>query len=1045
MKIRISAWAIRNPTPVAIMMVALSIWGILAYGALPIKHYPNVNFPLVAVSITQSGAAAPEMENQITRPIENALASVQHVKHISSSVTLGSSGTYIEFELGTDMQKATDDVRTAVDRVRPTLPSTIDAPQVTRIDVDGAPILTYTVASTEMSPTELSWFVDDTISTQLQALKGVAQIARVGGADREIQVLVNPDRMAAFGVTAPQISSALAQFNVDSTGGRANVGGQEQSVRVLGSAQTIEQLRNVQIPVAGRFVRLTDVAQVGDGAAEQRRFARLDGRPVVAFQVNKTKESSDVFVERLVTDKVSEIAKNNPRIKITQIVSTVDETRHSYEATVHVLLEGMALAALVVWLFLRNWRATMVAAIAMPLSLAPTFGVMMLLGFSLNVITLLGLTLVIGILVDDAIVEIENIEKRIERGATPYRASLIGADAIGLAVVACTMSIVVVFTPVSFMPGISGQFFKEFGLTVAVAVMFSLLVARFLTPLLAAYFLKGAKHPSPPAQMPNFYRRSLRWALSHMWASAGIAAALVIGTMGLVVAGALPVGFQPVGDPGYFFLNIQAPPGATHADMERIVQNATTVIRRQSDVSTVFAQVGSGGGGDGPGGGDSSAEANTGTITVVLNEDRKHSTEQFKSLIRPELRQVPDVRLTTLGGWGSADIDIVLSSEDGPNLDAAQLELQREMRTLRSLSDVRPSPPPPGPELVIRPKPDEAARLGVTSQALAAVLRVATIGDIDPAVAKYSEGKRRLPIRVRLPESERIDLARIAQLRVPTADGGSTTLETVADLSFESGPAKISRYNRERRASVQADLNGSLLGTATQEVYKLPIMKKILAGKIPGVKPTRFGQAEALAELIPAFIGAILAGIALIYAVLVLLFGSFFKPITIMAALPLSMIGAILALIITHQAITMPVFIGILMLFGITAKNSILLVEFAIEDERSGTPRIEALMNACRERARPIVMTTVAMAAGMLPTALGLGQGSEFRQPMAIAVIGGLISSTALSLVLVPVVYEFIDSFENLITPFFGQLITKKSPDDDLPIRDDEDLISQMH
>ena len=1045
MRIRISAWAIRNPTPVAIMMVALTIWGVLSYGALPIKHYPNVNFPLVVVNITQSGAAAPEMENQITRPIENSIATVQHVKHVSSSVTLGASSTSIEFDLGTDMQKATDDIRTAVDRVRPNLPTTIDAPQVTRIDVDGAPILTYTVSSTALTPTELSWFVDDTVSTQLQALKGVAEVSRVGGADREIQVLLNPDRMVAFGVTAPQVSSALAQFNVDNTGGRANIGGQEQTVRVLGSADTVERLRTMSIPVGGRFVRLTDIAVVGDGPAEERRFARLNGRPVVAFQVSKTKESSDVFVERLVTEKVAEIAKANPNIKITEIVSTVEETRNSYEATVHVLLEGMGLAALVVWLFLRNWRATMVAAIAMPLSLAPTFGVMILLGFSLNVITLLGLTLVIGILVDDAIVEIENIEKRIERGATPYRAALIGADSIGLAVVACTMSIVVVFTPVSFMPGISGQFFKEFGLTVAVAVMFSLLVARFLTPLLAAYFLKAAPHPQPAALMPDFYRRSLRWALNNMWKSAAIAGGLVIGTLSLVVLGALPVGFQPVGDPGYFYLNIQAPPGATHDDMERAVQTATAVIRRQPDAGAVFAQVGSGGGGDGPGGGGGAAEANTGTITIVLKDGHKLTTEEFKSMIRPELRKVPDVRLTTLGGWGSADVDIVLSSEDGPKLDAAQLELQREMRTLHSLSDVRPSPPPPGPELVIRPKPDEAARLGVSSQALSSVLRVATIGDIDPAVAKFSEGKRRLPIRVRLPQSERTDLTKLAQLRVPTADGGATTLESVADLSFETGPAKISRYNRERRASVQADLNNSLLGTTTAEVYRLPIMKKILAGQIPGVKPTRFGQAEALAELIPAFLGAILAGIALIYAVLVLLFGSFFKPVTIMAALPLSMIGAILALIITHQAITMPVFIGILMLFGITAKNSILLVEFAIEDERSGTPRVEALMNACRERARPIIMTTVAMAAGMLPTALGLGQGSEFRQPMAIAVIGGLISSTALSLVLVPVAYEFIDKFENFITPFFGGFVTKRTPEDDLPIRDDEDLISQMH
>ena len=1042
MRIRISAWSIRNPTPVAILFIALSLWGLLAYSALPIKHYPNVNFPVVSVAVTQSGAAAPEIENQITRPVENALASLQHVKHISSTVTLGNSSTGVEFELGTDMQKATDDVRTAIDRIRPSLPSTIDPPQVSRIDVDSAPILTYAVSSQGLSDAELSWIVDDVISTELQALKGVAQVQRVGGVDREIQVSLDPDRMASFGITAPQVSQALAQFNIDSSGGRANIGGHEQTVRVLGSAQTVERLKATEIPVNGRFVRLADIAEVGDGAAEVRQFARLNGRPVVAFQVNKTQDSSDVFVERAVKAKISEIAKRLNKVKFTEIVSTVLETRNSYEATVHVLLEGMVLAALVVWLFLRNWRATLVAATAMPLSLAPTFGVIMLLGFSLNVITLLGLTLVIGILVDDAIVEIENIEKRVERGATPYRASLVGADAIGLAVVACTLSIVVVFTPVSFMPGIPGQFFREFGLTVAVSVLFSLLVARFLTPLLAAYFLKPAHKIKPATVMPDFYRRALSWALNHMWASAGVAAALVFGTLGLVVAGALPVGFQPVGDPGYFYLNVLAPPGATRADMETISQRTSATLLAHSDVKSVFIDMGaassegfsSGGGG----------ELNTGTVTVVLNDNRRHSTDAFKALIRPELRRIPDVRLNTLGDWGSADVDILLSSENGPLLDQTQFELEREMRTIPGISDIRPYPPPPGPELVVRPKWDEAARLGVSSQALSNILRVATIGDIDPALAKFSEGKRRLPIRVRLPEHDRTDLSRLAQLQVPTSTGGSTTLESVADLSFESGPAKIVRFNRERRASVQADLlPGALLGTTTAEINKLPIMRRIRNNQIPGVKPTNFGQAEALAELIPAFLIALATGVGLIYAVLALLFGGFFKPLTILSALPLAVVGAILALIITRQAITMPVFIGMLMLFGITAKNSILLVEFALEEERRGTPRVEALMAACRERARPIIMTTVAMMAGMAPTALGLGQGSEFRQPMAIAVIGGLISSTLLSLVLVPVVYEFVDMFEHLVTPFFSRFVTPKTLEDDLPIRDEEELLSQ--
>ena len=516
MKFRISAWAIRNPIPVAIFFVALTISGLIAYGQLPIKHFPNISFPVAAVTVTQAGAAPSEMENQITRPIEDAIAGVTNVKHIISNVSLGVSTTSIEFELGTDMQKATDDVRSVVERTRVILPPSIDPPIVQRIEVDSvAPILTYAVASDRMTPTELSWFVDNTIARSLQAQTGVAQVSRVGGVDREINVTLNPDHMRAFGVTAPQVNAALAQFNADQAGGRANIGGQEQTVRVLGQAQTVDQLRDLTVPAAGRYVRLADVAEVGDGAAESRGFARLDNRPAVAFQVSKTRDASDVTVEKAAVKQIDALAKAHPEVNFSLIVSTVEQTRETYIATVHVLIEGMLLAALVVFLFLRNWRATLIAAAAMPLSLIPTFTAIQLMGFSLNMITLLSLTLVIGILVDDAIVEIENIEKRIERGSTPYRAALIGADSIGLAVIATTASIVVVFTPVSFMPGIPGQFFKEFGLTVAVAVVFSLIVARLLTPLMAAYFLEGGGEEKPIRPLGGFYKKSLDWALSH--------------------------------------------------------------------------------------------------------------------------------------------------------------------------------------------------------------------------------------------------------------------------------------------------------------------------------------------------------------------------------------------------------------------------------------------------------------------------------------------------------------------------------------------------
>jgi len=1026
MKFRVSAWAIRNPVPVAILFIALAIAGLVAYGKLPIKQYPSIQFPAVNVTVTQSGAAPTEIENQITRPVENALSGISYVKHLNSTVDLGVSSTTIEFELGTDMQKATDDVRTAIDRVRVNLPAGIDPPLVQRIDIDSAPIITYAVSAPNMSDAEISWFIDDTVARTLQAQSGVAQVVRVGGVDREINVILNPDKMAAFGVTAPQVNAALRQFNTDEPGGRADVGGREQTVRVLGSAVTVAALRNAVVPAASHFVRLSDIAEVGDGQAEERGFARYNGAPVAAFQVNKTKDASDVAVETRVIDAVDALAKAHPDVRFTEIVSTVAETRASFSATVHVLLEGMALAALVVLVFLRDWRATAITAVAMPLSLIPTFAVMSLLGFSLNVITLLALTLVIGILVDDAIVEIENIQKRIEAGATPYRAALIGADSIGLAVVATTLTIVAVFLPVSFMPGVAGQFFKEFGLTVSVAVLFSLLAARFATPPLAAYFLQAAKNPQPKRPLGGFYRACLDWALHHKWLAALAGGAVFFASIGL--AAFLPTGFQPISDSGYFYLQMEGPPGVTRAGMSRAVDEATALLRRQPDVQGVFAQTGSSSGGSAFSG--SSSELRNGTITVTLKRDRKHTTEQFKALIRPVLAAIPDVRITAQGEWGSAEVNMVLGSEDPAALDRAELELEKEMRTLPQIADVRTSPPPAGPELQIRPKAAQAARVDVTTQAIAEILRVATIGDIDANVAKFSEGERRIPIRVRLSENARGDLGALARLEVPTGGGRTASLGSVADLSFSAGPARIIRYGRRREVIVQADLNGTTLGQALGAISKLPVMQHLPAG----VTRANIGDAEAMAELFSGMLGALLSGIGLIVGVLALLFRSFFKPIIILAALPLCLVGAVIGLLAGRMEIDMPAMIGFLMLMGLAAKNSILLVEFAIEEERAGVERFEALLNACRERARPIIMTTMAMAAGMLPTALGLGQGSEFRQPMAVAVIGGLISSTALSLVLVPVVYEFVDDFELWIKPLLSRFVTPRRPGDDAPI-----------
>ena len=1021
MNLRISSWAIRNPIPVVVAFTLACIAGVYFYTQLPIKQFPNISFPAVVVTVVEDGAAPTEMESQITRLVENSIASLPNIEQLASTVSLGVSTTVIQFKIGTDLQKVKDDVRSKVDAIRINLPASIQPPLVNALDFTGGVLMTYAVSAPAMSSPDLSWFIDDTIARNLQAIRGVGQVTRVGGVDREINVTIDPVRMAALGITAAQVNQALLGYYRNYGGGRTQVGGSETTVRVLGEGISVEALGNLTIPLlTGGYAKLSDLATVGDGSGEQRGFARLDGRPVAGFNVVKVDTASEVDVENGVNAAIAKLEKANPGVTVTKVFSITDGTRKNFEATQAVLVEGMILAALVVFLFLRDWRATLIAAAAMPLSLIPTFAVVGMLGFSLNVVTLLALTLVIGILVDDAIVEIENIQKRTLSGYSPFRAAMEGADAIGLAVLATTAAIAVVFLPTSFMPGIPGQFFKEFGVTVAVAVVCSLAVARFVSPLMAAYFLTKPKKLHDARKLPAFYEKTLTWALDHRWIASGLGFLTLLG--GGWVAGQLPTGFIPKEDLGYIQFQIDAPSGTTIDQMSRAAQDLDKLMHAQPDVEHVFISIGSTG---------ANGDLTSGSATLVMPEHHKVTTEDLKQRIRPLLNQIPDIRVTALlsgGGPGGADVDIILASENGPALDKAQMALLQEMRKMPQIRNPRLFPSPPGPQLIIRPRAAEASRLNVSTDEIAAVARIATTGDIEANTPKFSEGKRRLPIRVRLPEAVKLDVATLSNLRLPTREGGATTLGAVADITFEQGPSRIQRYERQRRADVQADLApGMASGQATAAVDRSETITHLPSD----VKRAAIGNEQAQQQMMSGIIVALLAGVALIYSVMVLLFRSVFKPIAILMSLPLAFSGAFLALFIVHMEISMPVMIGCVLLLGIAAKNAILLVEFTIEAEDRGKSAREAIFEACRERARPIVMTTVAMSAGMLPTALGIGEGAGFRQPMAVAVIGGLISSTVLSLVLVPVIYSFVDGFERWLKPLAGKLATPRTADDD--------------
>ena len=1022
MNLRVSSWAIRNPIPVVVAFSLATIAGVFFYNKLPIKHFPNIAFPAVVVTVIEDGAAPTEIESQISRLVENTVGNLPNIEAMSSTVTLGVSTTVVQFEIGTDIQKVKDDVRSKIDQIRVDLPQSIQPPIISAPDFTGGVLMTYAVSAPGMTDTQLSWFIDDTITRDLQGVKGVGQVNRVGGVDREINVTVDPERMAALGVTAAQVNQALLGSYRNYGGGRNEVGGAETTVRVLGETETVAELASITIPLAtGGYAKLSDVANVGDGSGEQRGFARLNGRPVAGFSIVKVDTASEVDVKNGVEADIKKLEAATPGLKITKIFSQTDETEQTFHSTQLVLIEGMVLAALVVFLFLRDWRATLIAAAAMPLSLIPTFAVVGAMGFSLDMISLLALNLVIGVLVDDAIVEIENIQKRTVAGHSPFRAAMEGADAIGLAVLATTAAIAVVFLPTSFMPGIPGQFFQEFGVTVAVAVIFSLAVARFVTPLMAAYFLSSTTHVRNVRKLPKAYESTLEWVLKHRLIAAFLGFLTLVGAVFIAVV-ALPKGFIPKEDSGNIIFQIDAPPGTTLTDISRSADDLNKLLHAQPDVADVFISIGSTG---------ANGDLTSGSATLLMTPHHKTSTEDLKQHIREQLRQIPDIRVTipqANGGPGGSDVDIVLTSENGPALEKTQLSLLNEMQTMPAVRSPRLYPAPPGPQLVIRPRSAEASRLNVSTDEIAAVARIATTGDIEANTPKFSEGKRRLPIMVRLPEGVKRNLSALANLRVPTRDGGATTLGAVADINYEQGPSHISRYNRQRRASVQADLApGAASGDASRQVDNSKTIKTMP----PDVTRATIGNEQAQQQMFGGIVVALLSGVALIYSVMVLLFRSLFKPIAILMSLPLAFSGAFLALFIVHMEISMPVMIGCVLLLGVAAKNAILLVEFTIEAEDRGKNLHDAIFEACRERARPIVMTTVAMTAGMLPTALGIGEGAGFRQPMAVAVIGGLISSTVLSLVLVPVIYSFVDGFERWLNPLAGKLATTRTPDDD--------------
>jgi multidrug efflux pump subunit AcrB len=1007
----ISAWAIRHPVSPLVLFVVLTFVGIVSFIRLPINEEPDIAFPLVTVTVDEQGAAPTEIDTQIVQKIEGSIATVSNIKRIVSLSMEGESYTSVEFQIGTPVDRAVSDVRDAVAKVRSQLPQNVQEPIVQRVDIDGGAIVYYAVSTTSLSEEQLSWFVDNTITKRLLGVSGVAQVQRGGGVDREIRVDLDPARMQALGLTAVDVNRQLQQLNIDAPGGRAQLGNGEQSIRVLGGASSALALGDTQVMLpGGRFARLSDMAEVHDGVAEVRKLSRLDGRPATTFGVLRARGSSDVTVLKGVEKELAKINKDFPHVKITQIFTSVDQTYEMFTSSMLALIEGSFLAVLVVWFFLRNLRATAISALAIPLSAIPTFAFMQWMGFTLNEISLLALSLVAGVLVDDAIVEIENIVRHMRMGKSGFQAALDAADEIGLAVVACSATIIAVFLPVSFMGGITGQFFEQFGLTVAAAVFFSLLVARLITPVIAAYSLRSDSlkvHQDGPVM--SRYMKTLRWCVLNRWKTIAFGALFFV--LSIVAFGMLPTTFAPNADITTSALNIELPPGVRLEDTSALAAQASAILRRQPEVTHIVEAIGEGGSL-----GDEVRNAVL-YISLVPREQRKLTSRQFEHKMITELRKLPDARIdfqTNGAGSGNGrDITLYLTGDDSPLVQSTAQQVVQEMRSLPQLREPRINGDLPRPEIVIRPRFDLAAQMGVTVQSISQTVLIATLGDIPQNVAKFSLPDRQIPIRVSLIERARNDLATLQNLPVPTASGQAVPLKAVADLSFGEGPTKVRRYNQSRRVMIDADLNGVELGDAMKLIRALPTMKNLPTG----VRMVEVGDVEIMTELFTNFALAMATGILMVFAVLVLLFARVFQPVTILSALPLSVGGAAVALMICRMPVSLPVVIGFLMLMGIVAKNSILLVDFAIEEMRAGRDRLTALLESGHKRARPIVMTTVAMIAGMLPVAAGFHGDNSFRAPMAVAVIGGLLTSTLLTLVIVPAAFTVVDDIERWLGP----------------------------
>ena len=993
-----AGWSLRNPIPSILFFALLTFAGLYGFKNLHIQDLPDIDLPSVNAELSLPGASTVQLETEVARKVEDSIAAIAGIKHINTTITDGLVSINVQFVLDKNLSDALLETKDAIDRIRSDLPPNLEEPVISADRIGSSALMVYAVSSTGMGGDELSWFTDDVIAKKILSVDGVGKFERIGGTDREIKIEIDPVKLASLNVTAADVSQTLKSVQTEASGGRSRLDGQEQLIRTVTTVSTAPELSELVIPSSdGRTVRLEQVARVLDTHAERSQLSLLDGKEVVGFNVYRAKGADEVKIAGKVHKALARLEKEHPEIKLTQVNNTVNYTITQYEGSMSMLYEGALLAVIVVWFFLRDWRATLISATALPLSIIPTYAVMNWLGYSLNTLTLLAQAVVVGILVDDAIVEIENIVRHKRMGKPVFTAVSDAVSEIALAVIATTFTIVAVFLPTSLMEGVGGLFFKQFGWTVVISVLFSLLVARLLTPVMALWFLKDDVHPHKPDGFAmRTYINVVEWCLDHGKTTFALAFAYMVLTY--MLASGLSTGFIPASDEGYTRIGIELPPGSSIEQSRQTAEELRGVLGDVKGIANVFCVVGESG---------NSGETDKSSMTLVFTPmGERPSQTEIENAVRQKLKLVAGARFSL--GSENDGLNVIFAGDNADALNSTVPAFEKELRTLGYLNNIKSTASLQKKEIIVRPNIKRSAELGVTASDIALTLRVATAGDYDSFLAKLNLDNRQVYIRTYMSDADVSDLSVISNLRIPARDG-STALSNIAEISTGNGPSVINRYDRMRYVTVSADIGTVPLGKAIDDAKALPSMKHIP----DSVQIIDGGDAELMNELFSGFGVAMLTGILCMYCVLVLLFKDFLQPVSILSALPLSIGGSVAALILSGAELSLVALIGMVMLMGIVTKNSILLADYAIMNMKEhDMPLTGALLDACHKRAQPIVMTTVAMIAGMMPIMLGFGDDASFRRPMAFAVTGGLLTSTFLSLLIVPVVFKFIHETE---------------------------------